>query len=177
MKKIILFCVIFFTTNIISAQGIDLLLLIKNCKNDTEGFQKILSSHDYKLFRTNKSSNLKIDSISFINKHNIEIGLVKSRKNSSFFIANINENYFKTIVNDLNSEHFKLVSTDINNNNSIIKIYINFELECEIQVTTFGIKNRDQFANEHEIKVEFVKNFKSKYRKELKEYSNKSLLN
>ncbi len=177
MNKIILFCLIFFSSNIIIAQEIDLLVLIRNCKNDSEGFQKILSSQDYKLFKTNKNINLKTDSISFINKNNIEIGLVKSRKNNSFYIANVNENYFKAIVHDLNSDYFKLISTDINNNNSIIKIYVNFEFECEIHVTTFGIKSRDEFLNEYEIKVEFVKNFKSKYRKELKEYSNKSLLN
>lgn len=171
MKKIfLLFIILFFCTHS-NAQQLDLYLLIKEYKENQEQFLKTISENNFKLYKTNTDKKFKIDSVSYINKENIEIGLVKIKKNDSFYIKNVNENAIQNIEQQFEGKSFLLIDTKIANNNSIEKTYINLELESEIVLKIIGISNKNDFRNFYDIKIAYPKNFKSKYRKQIKEKS------
>jgi len=128
MKNNLLYFLLFLSFNLSSGQVIDLNLLIKENKTLTDSFQDYLTSMNFKLYQTKVNSPQKIDTIVFVNKENVEVGIVKTKKTTDIYMNQINESYFKTIQDQLHNNKFMLISSKTQMNNSILKTYIYFTL-------------------------------------------------
>lgn len=134
-------------------------------------FQEYMYENNFLFYQANTDEKIKTDTISFINKQNVIIGFVASKKKNTVFMENIKEDYFRELNEDLKHPDFILVETKVKAKNVLEKTYINTTTENIIEVSVIsGAEQSNQIENTYKLTV--IKPDKRIFRKYLSQVKN-----
>ncbi len=108
-------------------------------------FQEYMYSKEFLFYMTDSNSEAKVDTIRFINKQKLVVGIASGKKTNMVFLENINEDYFRELNQELNQPDFIFAGTKIKTKKSLEKRYLNSTTENVIDVNiisdTEGLRN------------------------------------
>lgn len=162
-------CILSFTKGY--AQNLKLESLTKLNLLSLEEFQEYMYENQFSFLTVNTNTITKTDTISFINKQDVIMGFITSKKGNIVFVKNIKEDYFRELNNNLKYPDFNLVDTKVKTKNILKKTYINTATENVIEVSVISdIEQSNQIENTYKITV--VKPTKRVFRKFLSKVKN-----
>lgn len=135
-------------------------------------FQEYMYEERFLFYQADKDARTKTDTISFINKENVKVSFVVSKKEKTVLVENINEDYFQKLNHDLKQADFVLIDTQPISNHILEKKYLDKTTEKIIELSTVSNANlSNSYANTYRIKIIKVSNYL--YRKYLAQIKNK----